>query len=823
MQLNEPTPIKAVRLCLLGTQEIRQLSVCEVKTTSLYEKSLPRAFGPNDIRLGVVDRRLRCGTCNNRNLTCNGHSGHIELACPVYHVAYITHLVRLLRCICPHCYRLVGTDEKTHTLLRKRKISLLLNHLKGKKRCQEEDCRFWLPTYSQVGLTIVRRWPNADKQFDVETNPKKRKTAPTPIPSLLQPLTCAAVLDLLEMVDDEIFQLLDLKISPRNYIITTLLVPPTLIRPAIMFSESSRTRGQDDLTHKLQEILKCSQKLAKISQRESKTAVNLMEQLQLLVAMYMNNEVSGVKKPSKKRSRLPDKCIISRFRGKSGRVRGNLMGKRVDWSSRTVISPGPNIDEDEIGVPYQVAMKLTFEETVNSINLHVLTACVRAGPGVLNGAKSIITHKNRRIFLEYHKQRQNIRLQLGWKVERYLRNGDPLLFNRQPTLRKHSIMAHKTRLLPGKTFRMGLCATGPYNADFDGDEMNCYKMRDYEALAETQLMSVSANLLSAQNNKPSMGIVQDALVGACRMTQPGVYLNRGHMMELMMTLKYPTGENSYELPPPALYSESLWSGHQAFSLLLPKTLNYDRGDVLIVNGDLLKGILTKKHLGPTSGGLVHIFCKLFSCDRAIQFLSDCQRLVNQWMEGEGFSVGLSDCVIKSSTRKSVQNVIDQCLTDIDRLLKLGDELNLDHEIQERSVNCMLSKILDVTGGMVQKDMSPNNAIRQMFDAGSKGNQMNLAQIMGCVGQQSIEGHRIFRRNNPIARTLSCFTHGARYASSRGFVRRSYMDGLTAKEMFFHTMAGREGLVDTSVKTAGIILFILYLKYYVIILYIYLYL
>jgi DNA-directed RNA polymerase II subunit RPB1 len=492
--------VKDVQLHILDSNTIKRNSVCQVTTTTLYEKSLPRPWGVNDVRMGPVDRKVRCSTCSNNMVDCTGHWGHMDLAAAVYHISYMSYIVKTLRCICPVCYRLVMTDKVCATIKKKfqnnvkLRFDALTSYLKNRKRCLHLDCKAFLPKYKQVSLVIKREWlGHAKIQFqeakEDEANPeappnskrqktgiKKRKTSDASFrltltdderAALTAPLTPQLVRDMFGMVDKEVFISLGLEeVDPSSFIIKTLLVPPPIIRPAIMFSESSRTRGQDDLTHKLQEILKTSQKLDKViekSQQQQYPA--LFEHLQLLVATYINNETLGLKATLKKRSGLPFKSVVQRFRGKKGRLRGNCMGKRVNFSSRTVISPDAVMDVDEIGVPYIIAKKLTFKERVFSLNIQALGERVRLGHDSLKGARSIIKTDGTQILLEYATNPHSIRLQLGWQVERYLQDGDYVLFNRQPSLRKNSVMAHRVKLMPGKTFRLNLSCTGAYNGN----------------------------------------------------------------------------------------------------------------------------------------------------------------------------------------------------------------------------------------------------------------------------------------------------------------------------------------------------------------------
>jgi DNA-directed RNA polymerase beta' subunit len=292
-------------------------------------------------------------------------------------------------------------------------------------------------------------------------SPKAKKLNPFS-PEHMGPLTPTLVRDLFKLVDDASFDALGFSCAsshPKNFIIKTLLVPPPIIRPAISTSEGSHSRGQDDLTIKLQEILKLIQKFS------PPVNSSFIEELQLSVASYMNQDNSKVSRSmSSKATHTQFKCLVERLKGKKGRFRGNLMGKRVNFSSRTVISPDTQLDVDEIGIPFECAKILTFKEKVTAYNINELTARVHRGHRPLDGAYAYVTNTGKRIRLEFCKDIANIRLWIGWTVERYLQDGDVVLFNRQPSLRKKSIMAHRVRLMPGRTFRLNLCCTTPYNA-----------------------------------------------------------------------------------------------------------------------------------------------------------------------------------------------------------------------------------------------------------------------------------------------------------------------------------------------------------------------
>jgi DNA-directed RNA polymerase II subunit RPB1 len=307
---------------------------------------------------------------------------------------------------------------------------------------------------------------------------------------------------------------------PEWMIITVLPVPPPPVRPSISVDGTGQgSRGEDDLTYKLGDIIRANGNVRRCEQDGSPAhVVNEFEQLlQFHVATYMDNDIAGQPQALQKSGR-PVKSIRARLKGKEGRLRGNLMGKRVDFSARTVITGDPNLSLDEVGVPRSIARVLTYPETVTPYNIQKLHQLVRNGPNEHPGAKYVIRDGGERIDLRHHKRAGEISLQYGWKVERHIIDGDYIIFNRQPSLHKESMMGHRVRVMPYSTFRLNLSVTSPYNADFDGDEMNLHVPQSEETRAEvSQLCMVPLNIVSPQRNSPLMGIVQDSLCGIYKM------------------------------------------------------------------------------------------------------------------------------------------------------------------------------------------------------------------------------------------------------------------------------------------------------------------
>ena len=611
---------------------------------------------------------------------------------------------------------------------------------------------------------------------------------------------------------------------PDWLVLTVLPVPPPPVRPSIQMDAT--LRSEDDLTYKLADILKANASL-KRHETEGSPAHIVAEFEQLLqfhVATYMDNDIPGMPQALQKSGR-PLKSLRARLKGKEGRIRGNLMGKRVDFSARTVITPDPNLALDQVGVPKSIAKTLTIPETVTPWNIERLQGLVDVGPNEHPGARFVIKDDGQRVDLRYARAsgpEGSLMLRTGYTVERHLADGDLVIFNRQPSLHKMSMMGHRVRVMPFSTFRLNLSVTTPYNADFDGDEMNLHAPQSLESKAEiSELCAVPRQIISPQGNRPVMGIVQDTLCGIRKFTKRDTFLTRERVMQLLMWL--PSDKWDGVLPPAAIIKPfKLWTGKQLMSMVIPpvnligfhsahpdnEKTDISPGDtqVLIQNGELLSGILCKKTVGSTSGGLIHIIVNECGNEAARDFFGNVQCLVNNWLLHNGFTVGIGDTVADRQTMETINSTIADAKEAVKKVVVQVQENRLScnpgmtlRESFEVEVNKLLNRARDLSGTSAQRSLREQNNVKQMVVAGSKGSFINISQMTACVGQQNVEGRRIsfgFRY-----RTLPHFTKDDYGPESRGFVENSYLRGLTPQEFFFHAMGGREGLIDTAVKTA----------------------
>ncbi|ETN67346.1 DNA-directed RNA polymerase II largest subunit [Anopheles darlingi] len=834
--------VKRVQFGILSPDEIRRMSVTEggIQFAETMEGGRPKLCGLMDPRQGVIERTSRCQTCAGNMTECPGHFGHIDLAKPVFHIGFITKTIKILRCVCFYCSKMLvsPTNPKIKEIVMKSKgqprkrLAYVYDLCKGKKICEGgEDmdltkdggvadpskkqghggCGHYQPSIRRTGLDLMAEW----KEVNDENQEKKMQVSAERVYEILKHIT-----------DEECYVLgMDPKFArPDWMIITVLPVPPLAVRPAVVMFGA--TKNQDDLTHKLSDIIKANNELKKNEQTGAAAHViaENIKMLQFHVATLVDNDMPGMPKAMQK-SGKPLKAIKARLKGKEGRIRGNLMGKRVDFSARTVITPDPNLRIDQVGVPRSVAQNMTFPELVTPFNIDRMQELVRRGNSQYPGAKYIVRDNGERIDLRFHPKSSDLHLQCGYKVERHLRDDDLVIFNRQPTLHKMSMMGHRVKVLPWSTFRMNLSCTSPYNADFDGDEMNLHVPQSMETRAEIENIHITPRqIITPQANKPVMGIVQDTLTAVRKMTKRDVFIEKEQMMNLLMFL--PTWDG--KMPQPCILKpKPLWTGKQIFTLIIPGNVNMIRthsthpdeeddgpykwispGDtkVMVEHGELIMGILCKKTLGTSAGSLLHIVFLELGHEIAGRFYGNIQTVVNNWLLLEGHSIGIGDTIADPQTYAEIQRAIRKAKEDVIGVIQKAHNMELEptpgntlRQTFENQVNRILNDARDKTGGSAKKSLTEYNNLKAMVVSGSKGSNINISQVIACVGQQNVEGKRIpfgFRK-----RTLPHFIKDDYGPESRGFVENSYLAGLTPTEFYFHAMGGREGLIDTAVKTA----------------------
>ncbi|KAL9086884.1 MAG: hypothetical protein Q9165_006890 [Trypethelium subeluteriae] len=829
--------IEEIQFGLLSPEEVKNMSVVHIEypETMDEQKQRPREKGLNDPKLGSIDRAFACATCGESMQECPGHFGHIELSVPVFHVGFIGKIKKLLEICCHHCGKILMDEtnpafiEAMKTRDRKRRFDKIWTLCKSKKKCERDPqdnpdadhdpdqpkkpsssrggCGNVAPDIRKEGLKLLGTWKyDKSEEEDEERRIEKKYITPQ------------QALEAFNGISDEDLQKIGLGsdyAKPKWMILTVLPVPPPPVRPSISVDGTGQgLRGEDDLTYKLSDIIRANANVKKCKSEGSPGHIiaEFETLLQYHVATYMDNDIAGQPQAMQKSGR-PIKSIRSRLKGKEGRLRGNLMGKRVDFSARTVITGDPNLDLDQVGVPRSIARTLTYPETVTPYNISKLHELVRNGPNEHPGAKYVIRDSGERIDLRHHKRASEITLQYGWKVERHLMDGDFIIFNRQPSLHKESMMGHRVKVMPYSTFRLNLSVTSPYNADFDGDEMNLHVPQSEETRAEVmQLCMVPLNIVSPQGNKPLMGIIQDTLCGIYKICRKDVFLTKEQVMN---TLLWVPDWDGVVPPPTILRPRPMWTGKQIISMALPSGLHlYRQGSnhpiadqgLLVKGGELMYGLFSKKIVGTGPQGIIHSVYNEKGWEAAVAFFNATQRIVCFWLLHNGFSVGIGDTIPDSNTTAAIEKVINDQKEEVVKYTAEATENRMEaapgmsiRETFENKVSTALNEARNKAGKVTEDSLKDLNNAIQMARSGSKGSAINISQMTAAVGQQSVEGKRI-----PFGfkyRSLPHFSKDDYSPEARGFVENSYLRGLTPTEFFFHAMAGREGLIDTAVKTA----------------------
>lgn len=981
--------IKNIEICRFNKDNVDKLTVVNITS--------PEQEGPstvNDPRMGVMNNSDLCATCKGKDVTCSGHLGRIELAAPIPDPENIRMIVRILRCVCNTCGELLMSEDDIKSLgLDKLNAHDRLSEMEEKskelscmKRRNEENtikCK-QNPTFDTGKIKDTLKISAVYKD-----STSKAKDAKKEISSEMK---FDKIISILETITDETARIMGFSngVHPRDYIMRYIIVPPPCSRPNVY--QDGKVKP-DYLTQKLNDLVKINIHLGKLLEEEETEKKRFLEKSKKTTekANAISEEIERVKRQlassylkliedrnSKSGSKKPNNTIYDRLQGKEGLIRGNIMGKRVDFSGRTVISPDPNLQFNQIRIPISMAMVLTKRQIVNNINL---TYCASLWN---KGRITKIFPRNAKAVFLYDEHKDKYLPQLGDIFERWLQDGDYVIFNRQPTLYKYSIQAYEVVIGKEDTIGLHPSSTTPHNADFDGDEGNIHVIQDIEADVElVNIVSAKNCLISYQNFKPSASIIFDGLTSAFLLTREGVWIkeslfydatslltnkdglrtlearfkrynlpysklaNEENMIEeeeakldrkltkeerknviariktgttilvlkekldkrklpeelrktpkltewlknkinlefirdenlkdvlenLFMEISKNEDNLEYEISIPIIeeylknsyekyynipsstineikreydrlkneyYSEwykgiipslnkylsyfddsdkdkmreryfsefferktyvpYLFSGKALFSALLPDTLSYNHEDVVIIEGVLKTGTITKKHIGVTQNGITQTIAKDFGHERAREFITDASTILEKYITERGFSVGIKDCLPSDSSHKQFIN--DKIMEAINKVKTMGNEEMNPIEQQDREIKIIgtVDLIKQIGTETITTKISKDNSLYVMAKSGAKGNETNIAQMTGILGQQYTGTTRIIPTLSGGTRCLPYFTRNSVDPQSRGFCTSSLLQGLQPYELFFHQITGRLGSMDTAVST-----------------------
>jgi DNA-directed RNA polymerase subunit A' len=788
--------IDHLRFTVISPAMIKRMSVAKLIVPDTYnEDGYPIDGGLIDQRLGVIDPGLKCKTCGGRVKSCPGHFGHIDLVRPVIHSEFAKMIYLLLQSTCFSCHRLLLTQEQVQEI---RPI------IKKTVEADEDDSQIQLAEEA-IRELLFKKLKSSKKCPHCGTAQRKLKLErPTFFYIEGNKMKPDEIHDWLAKISDDDVRALGMDpeaARPEWLVLTSLLVPPVNVRPSITLETGERS--EDDLTHKLVDIMRINQRLEQDIDAGAPQIIidDLWELLQYHVTVYFNNETPGVP-VARHRSTRPLKTLAQRLKGKEGRLRYNLSGKRVNFSARTVISGDASLTINQVGIPIRFAEGLTVPFYVTQWNIEKAKELLqRTGyPAAVN----LITKEGiRKRIGDANKEELLKELQPGYVLERQLEDHDIVLMNRQPTLHRLSIMAHEVKVLPGRTLRIHVSVTSPYGADFDGDEMNLHVPQSLEAQAEERYLMQPKNLiLSARDGRPTMFIEEDEIIGVHLLTKDDSFFSKDDASIML------SGCGIYELPKPE--RNGTYSGKAIFSMLLPKTLNFEHksGDqqIVIKKGELLEGTISEKLVGQGGGTLILAIFQECGADFTEKFLLNIAKLSLRVAYKYGVTIGIGDYYLPDAIEKEGANIIAQADAKVHELLKSYRDNKLESlpgytvkQTLEIETMAELEAARTLAIKALNKHVPPTNMAKLMVMVRARGNIQNFVQTSMFLGQQAVRAGR--PKRGFAGRILPYFKKGDRRPEVKGFIHSSFFTGLTPADFYMHAMGARDSAMSKSLVTA----------------------
>jgi DNA-directed RNA polymerase II subunit RPB1 len=816
--------IKEIEFSIFRNGDIKKYSVVNADPFGIdlpesYENFEPKKGGLVDLRLGTCDIHLKCVTCGLDTNKCPGHFGHTDIVEPVFHFGFINHLKNILQCICLKCSNIL--IDKNDNILKKiqnkkneirfKEIKSLVKNINYCYNCNTPVPKIRKEEKDSGTIKILIERETSTQNINVDTGDTLNYNKK--IKEYLSPRDCYNILRNISNNDSHLLGFNINRARPEDLIITVFPIPPVIIRPTAKIDFLSSATSEDSLTLKISDIIINNKRLRQMLEKSSLTDDNknknsnyineVYNLLQYHVATYYNNDSVTLPRSEFRTGGKTTTSISDRLKGKYGRIRGNLMGKRVDFSSRSVITSDPYINIDQVGIPIKIAMELTIPEQVTPYNIKHLSYLVKNGRDKYPGANFIskITYRNGKeeiqtIDLKYRKK--EIKLNLGDIVERHAVDGDYVLFNRQPTLHKPSMMGHEIQVINNpdlNTFRLNVSVCKPYNADFDGDEMNAHLPQSIQARNELKrIANVRYQIIGSKDSNPIIGCQQDSLSGAFMLTDPNVKII-GY--EVANILSYTSSKSMYNLD-----MKKYYSGHELFSYIIPEGINIIKKDKLeIINGQLKSGYLDKSALSTSKNSIIHFVWDKYGPDITTKFIDDAQRLILNYLILRGQTVHFGNTIIPDDLYNNISKIISQKVLESKYNLTQfeNDNNNISKDIIEANLSSELNIIQSNISVILKNNLNNDNFFWVCAASNARGSDINNAQIMAVIGQTSVEGSRIKKKIE--GRSLIYFHRDDDTPEARGFVTSCYSKGLKGYEFFYNAMGGREGGIDTAIKTA----------------------
>lgn len=797
--------ITNLKFYIYGNKQVLNNSVFDSQTKGLYsgdiyENKLPKEGGLIDRRMGITNNAFICSTCNLTNAHCPGHFGHIKLKVPMFHIEFLPYLRNILNCVCHNCSALRCTSEKKRELKKYLENNnreamyeytrKLCSNIKKCSVCNSELFNFSInANKAEAKLCFVADKKSSDHKTKIEYDQYN-------------------VNEILKKISDEDAELLGFNPAvnrPTDLMFDAFPVPPVSIRPSIRI-EGANTTSEDDITRSLAFIFKQNEGLAEaIATGKENDKQNYITSLQQAVASYIDNNSQYA--PTTEMKKKPTKSIVDRIKTKEGRIQNNLMGKRVNYCGRSVLTGDASININEVGIPIHMAKILTVAEYATPENIERLRAAVKNGKNKYPGANYIKPKKmqyKQKLDLEFAKGKVNV--EIGDLVERHLVDGDIVLFNRQPSLHRYSMMAHYAKIIDNKNYaslRLNVGTTTPYNADYDGDEMNIFIPRTEQSRIELEeLVAVHKLLINEQNSTMTIGCKLDNVNGPYLLSITDKMFSRNDVMNLLAVTEPPIDKNDEYRN----INKKEYSGKEILSFIIPKNINLKDNKIEIKNGELINGFMGKSTLAAgQTNSLIRLILDLYDSSEARKFFDNIQRLSNKYLEYRGFTSSLDDISYTDELNKRADELIKNCVAKINvEVSEMENDPTINTaEALETSIASIEGNVRDVIGQMLINNFHKGNALDIFMKSGSssKVSVTSICQVCRLVGQgmQRNTGTRFVKKD--MRRTLPYFNRDLDTAYERGFTTTGFLQGIGYSDFIFTAIAARESLIIERLKTA----------------------
>lgn len=805
--ISDHLPLTGVQFSLLSDRDIYASSVTKgtygngegIRNAGTYQNDQPVAGGVMDPVMGISGVGV-CTTCGENSDRCPGHPGHIKLAEPLHNMSFNKHLMNALNCVCDGCGsfllspsspQVMNIVANKNNFARTDALVKLCKNVALCPNCGRPKHKFWYE--KSVGITALMATPKDTK------NTGGQKI----LPVQYDPQMCYHILS---GVSNEIWSLIGFHpeiCHPASIIMHNVPVIPVTARPSAPF-KLSHSQNHDDITQIYMSLVEHNNNLSDRKDKGglggiSPTDAGLVRCQDILNVLIMDDAKINKQRPVTGKKA---KGITGGVKGKNGLIRGHITGKRTNTNGRGVITGDPSTNVNGLYVPMKIAMAVSYPETVTKKNIHVLQKLVNNGSKVYPGANTVerkevdiygnlVRSKYKPDFLAGRKTV----LQIGDIVHRHMRDGDWLIFNRQPSLHKLSLMGHQVKVARNpamRTFRMNGNVVGPYNADFDGDEMNIHLPQSPCAIAEVALIAnASLNAISPTNSSIIISAKQDTLAASFTMTSDGIMIDWKQAMDMMAQTDRPLSE--YKIP-----KHTLLPGREVMSYLFPDSLNIKTSSIHVVDGKIVSGSMDSDASKKITGRM-WFHPKYHD---TMKFLDNLQRICLDFFRYHGYSISIYDSIIDD-------NVLDECYAVTESIRKEvmmkitafeNDPYTIDYNAFEGEILKILQTVQGKVGNIIINNMTPTNTLRTSVMSGANGTVSNIAQICGVIGQITLSN----TGRAPLDygdRSYPMFHKGDISPEAMGFILRCYAMGIRPCDVFFDSSGALEGVISRAVGTS----------------------